>query len=39
MDVRDPVENKLNVKAVVDSVMKHRKYIMGVQMHKITGLP
>lgn len=39
MDCRDEVENKLNQKAVVDSVMKHRRYIMGIQMHKLTGLP
>lgn len=39
MDTKDPIENQANVNAVVQSVMKHRKYIMGVQMHKLTGLP
>jgi 7-carboxy-7-deazaguanine synthase len=39
MDVKDDVENLLNVQAVVKSVMNHKRYIMGVQMHKLTGLP
>lgn len=39
MDVRDTMENERNVQAVVASVVKHRRYIMGVQMHKLTGLP
>lgn len=39
MDAKDKHENELNVQAVVDSVMKHKCYIMGVQMHKIVDLP
>lgn len=47
MDAKDKVENKLNMKAVVDSVMKNRgwlvpdqqRLIAGVQMHKILELP
>jgi 7-carboxy-7-deazaguanine synthase len=39
MDVKDEAENTRNMDAVVDSVLKHRRYIMGVQMHKLTGLP
>lgn len=39
MDAKDPEENDANVQACVASVMKHGKYILGVQMHKLTGLP
>lgn len=39
MDAKDSAENAANVQAVVRSVMTHRTYIMGVQMHKLTGLP
>lgn len=39
MDAKDNDENFLNMKAVVHSVMHNPRYIMGVQMHKLTGLP
>jgi 7-carboxy-7-deazaguanine synthase len=39
MDEKDADLNLANERAVVASVMTHRKYIMGVQMHKLTGLP
>jgi len=40
MDARDNDENARNIQAVVKSVMDARgKYIMGVQMHKLSGLP
>lgn len=38
MDHQDPVENKRSHEAVVRSVMNF-DYIMGVQIHKIVGLP
>jgi 7-carboxy-7-deazaguanine synthase len=39
MDVKDAIENQRNIQAVVESVMRNKRYIMGVQMHKLTGLP
>lgn len=39
MDAQDKGENDANLQAVVDTVMEHPQYIMGVQMHKLTGLP
>ena len=39
MDAQDPEVNEKNMEAVVKTVMTHRNAIMGVQMHKIVGLP
>lgn len=39
MDAQDENENRANMQAVVDTVMANPGYIMGVQMHKLTGLP
>lgn len=41
MDTRHPATDLENARAVAASVMRfpHRQYIMGVQMHKLTGLP
>ena len=39
MDVGDSKGNHLNLEAVKNSVLQHRQYIMGVQMHKLIGLP
>lgn len=41
MDSKDEIENRRNLRAVVDTVIGHpdKNYIMGVQMHKLTGLP
>lgn len=39
MDAQDDTTNEANVQAVVDSVLHHKRYTMGVQMHKMIGLP
>ena len=39
MDAEDPKVNQMNLMAVTNSVLNHGKYIMGVQMHKMVGLP
>lgn len=39
MDEQDEVRNRLNFMACVQSVMEHRRYIVGVQLHKQIGLP
>lgn len=39
MDVKDPVVNQRNMQAVAATVLKHGRYIMGVQMHKLVDLP
>lgn len=39
MDNQNDKINALNLMAVAESVVKHRKYIMGVQLHKLIGLP
>lgn len=39
LDTKNEELNALHAKAVAASVMRHKEYIMGVQMHKMTGLP
>lgn len=39
MDAKDHHENWANLQAVVNSVLKHGRYIMGVQMHKLVDVP
>lgn len=39
MDSKHEIENIRNMKAVVQSCLNNGTYIMGVQMHKLTGLP
>ena len=39
MDAYDETANQRNLQAVAKIVMNNSRYIMGVQMHKIIGLP
>jgi len=39
MDAKDPAENMANLKAAAASVMEHKNYILGIQVHKEIGLP
>lgn len=39
MDAQDPDTNQRNIQACVDSVLQHRRYILGVQLHKLVDLP
>lgn len=39
MDEKDAQANASNIAACVESVMNHPRYILGVQMHKLSGLP
>jgi 7-carboxy-7-deazaguanine synthase len=39
MDVKEDWINRRNMQACVDSVLRHKKYILGSQIHKVIGLP
>jgi 7-carboxy-7-deazaguanine synthase len=39
MDERSAYHNARNMRACIASVMQHKRYILGIQMHKEWGLP